>query len=1038
MVMFTHLHTHSYYSLLAGIPSPAQLVERAASYGMQALALTDHNRLTGVIEFYDACVQNGIKPIIGLEVGIRLPMRASPEGANFVLLAQDMAGWGSLCRLSSILQESENGDLETLPLDILLEDTRGLLCLSGGLKSPLTSLILSGQVEGAVGLLELLKEGFPERLYVELQANQPQDHNLVISLAALAKRVDLPVVAACSSYYMDPREAHLQKVLTAIRLNCSLDEVPESMLAPENAYLCSTEEMRQRFIDIPAALEATQGIVDRCSVELPLGQHHFPHIDLPAGLTPIQALRREAQAGAEHLYGELSPEISERLEHELQVIEESGYTSLFLIMQEIINFTRQADIPYTSRGSAASSLVAHCLGITSPDPIRLNLYFERFLNPARHSPPDIDTDLSSKHRDQVIEHVYERYGQDRVAMVGTINRFRPRSALREVAKAYGFSQKAISGLIAHLPNRGWGPPQRKKENDTSSFAALESQSGFDQIGQIARDSQAILDMPDHMSIHPGGVVITPGPLHEMVPTQLASKGIRIIQFDLEQVERLGLVKIDLLATRGLSVLGDVADAARKAQGDGKGRLEFLASIPEVDQQTTELLREGRTTGVFGIESPGMQRTLKEIQASSIDDVMITLALYRPGPMTGGLKDAFVNRHLGREAVSDLHPALSDLLAETHGVILYQEQVLRIAHELAGFSLADADLLRRAMSHFDPGEQMKTLKQKFIQGSLERKDVPEDVGEKIWDMMAAFAGYGFPKAHAASYAQVSWKSAFCKVHYPAQFMAAVLANWGGYYRQDVYLLEARRMGLTLRGPHVNHSQRQFSVVRLDGQQVLFMGLDQVSELTARTQRRIVQQGPFQTLEDFIQRVSPRPKESDHLVRVGALEGLGSIPDLLQKLKRGAGATAQMELFPLETQPGRPPPEWSLAKKAAAQRELLGVSVIAHPLELVADQIAALEAVPIAQAHDRALVGKILRVSGLCRRWRRVQRRSGGNVYHTVLDDLTGGIRLIAVQETYDRQREVLNSRKPLVVEGMVNFELQAQETVIVVHRVWVVG
>jgi DNA polymerase-3 subunit alpha len=1036
--MFTHLHTHSYYSLLAGIPSPAQLVERAASFGMQALALTDHNRLTGVIEFYDACSQAGIKPVIGLEIGIRLPIGASSEGANLVLLAQDSTGWGNLCRLSSILQESENGDLNTLPLDALLEDTHGLLCLSGGLKSPLTKLILSGQAEGAVDLLELLKEAFQDRLYVELQANQPQDHNLVISLAALAKRVELPVVATCSSYYLDPQQAHLQKVLSAIRLNSPLEEVPEHMLAPANAHFCSAEEMRQRFTDVSAALDTTQEIVERCSLELPLGQHHFPHIDLPAGLSPIQALRREAQAGAQRLYGDLTGEITERLEHELQVIEDSGYTSLFLIMQEIINFTRRADIPYTSRGSAASSLVAHCLGITTPDPIRLNLYFERFLNPARHSPPDIDTDLSSKHRDKVIDHVYEHYGQDRVAMVGTINRFRPRSALREVAKAYGLSQNAISSLIAHLPSRGWGPPQRRRESETSPFTALEARSGFHQVGQIARDAEAILDMPDHMSIHPGGVVITPGPLHEMVPTQLASKGIRIIQFDLEQVERLGLVKIDLLATRGLSVLGDVADAARKAQGAGKGRLEFLESIPEVDPRTTELIRDGCTTGCFGIESPGMQRTLKEIQASSIDDVMITLALYRPGPMTGGLKDAFVNRHLGREAVSDLHPALSDLLAETHGVILYQEQVLRIAHELAGFSLADADLLRRAMSHFDPGEQMKTLKQKFIQGSLERKNVPEDVGDRIWDMMAAFAGYGFPKAHAASYAQVSWKSAYCKVHYPAEFMAAVLANWGGYYRQDVYLLEARRMGLMLRGPHVNYSQRQFSVVNMNGQQVLFMGLDQVSELTRRTQHRIIQQRPFHSFDDFMRRASPRPKESDHLVRVGALEGLGSIHELLQNLKSGASTTAQMELFPLEAQPGRKAADWSLAKKAAAQRELLGVSVIAHPLELVADQIAAMDAVPIAKAHDRALVGKTLRVSGLCRRWRRVQRRSGGNVYHTVLDDLTGGIRLIAVQETYDRQRELLNSRKPLVVEGMVNFELQAQETVVVVHRAWAVG
>ncbi len=856
--MFNHLHTHSYYSLLAGIPSPAQLVERAATFGMQALALTDHNRLTGTIEFYDACINAGIKPLIGLEISLQAPLQGLPASTDLVLLAQDMTGWGNLCRLGSILQEGETGDQDALPFSALVQDTRGLLCLTGG-QNGLPSLLLSaGQPELALRILDMLKEAFPGRLYVELQANQKEDENLAISLAALAKRADLPVAGSGSVYFLDPQQAHLQHIMSAIRLNCPLQEVPPNLLAPDAAFFQGPAEMQQYFAHLPSAVDATREIAERCQLALPLGEHHFPHIDLPDALTPIQALRKEALDGAQHLYGDLDTTILERLEHELQVIEGSGYTSLFLIMQEIIAFTRQADIPYTSHGSAASSLVAHCLGITTPDPIRLNLYFERFLNPARHSPPDIDTDLSSKQRDTVIDHVYQHYGQDRVAMVGTISRFRPRSALREVAKAYGLSQDAINGLIAHLPARGWGPPQRRNGSQPSPFAALEGISDFPHIRQVVRDAEAILDMPDHLSIHPGGVVITPGALHEMVPTQLASKGIRIIQFDLEQVERLGLVKIDLLATRGLSVLGDVADAARKAQGDGKGRLEFLESIPEVDLQTTELIREGRTTGVFGIESPGMQRTLKEIRASSIDDVMITLALYRPGPMTGGLKDAFVDRHLGREPVSDLHPALSSLLAETHGVILYQEQVLRIAHELAGFSLADADLLRRAMSHFDPGEQMRTLKQKFVQGSHELSHVPEDVSERIWEMMAAFAGYGFPKAHAASYAQVSWKSAYCKAHYPVEFMAAVLANWGGYYRQDVYLLEARRLGLSLHAPHINYSLRQFSVIKMDGGQVLYMGLDQVKELTARTQQRIIQARPFHSLEDFLRRARPRPR------------------------------------------------------------------------------------------------------------------------------------------------------------------------------------
>ena len=790
----------------------------------------------------------------------------------------------------------------------------------------------------AARLLGALKELFGDRLYAELQRHAPQDDAWVAGLVTLARAASVPLVATHNVYYLHSDQRPLQRLVSAMRLNQRLRDLPLSAEAPPHAGFLSPEDMQQRFADLPQALAATQEIAARCRLELPLGVPHYPEAAAESGERASDAsarLRLAALAGAQRLYGALTPELQARLEHELSVIHSQGYSSLFLIMEEIVAFARKSGIPMSSRGSAASSLVAHCLGITSPDPIRHNLYFERFLNPARTTPPDIDTDLCSRRRDEVIRFVYQRYGHERVAMVCTTNRFRRRSALREVAKAYGLPAAEIKAMLDALPHRWYGPRPRQVSGD-APYAELAGRYRSAHHQQIFRDADALLGVPNHLSIHPGGVVIAPGRMTDLVPVQLAPKGVVITQFDLDSIERLGLLKIDLLGIRGLTVVGDVAGALYAAQPSAyTAPLDVLDAIPDDDPATADLVRNGRTVGCFQIESPGMRATLREIGARSIDDVMVALALYRPGPLTGGLKDAFVRRHRGEEPVAHLHPALAPLLEDTYGVILYQEQVLRIAHELAGLSLADADLLRRAMSHFDPGKQMQTLQERFIAGAAARNRVAEDVARRIWELMAAFAGYGFPKAHAASYAQVSWRAAWCKAHHPALFMAAVLANWGGYYGQSRYLMEARHLGLAVRPPHVNHSQREFSVSYPEGRPVLFMGLDQVRDLTRRTQARILSQRPFQSLDDFLSRADPRPVEAENLVQVGALQGFGSIPGLLTALKSPQSRGGQLSFFPVQAPEL---PEWTPEQQAAAQQALLGVSVSVHPLELVAARIA----------------------------------------------------------------------------------------------------
>ena len=1000
---------------------------------MPALAMTDYTILSGAVEYYDACSAMGVKHILGLEIDITPPMglAAIPfQAGRLALLALDMQGWSSLCRLSSaLLGEPALEHKPVLPFEHLAEYARGVLCLSGGSRSLAASLAQLGMEREAAEFLGSLSEIYPGQLYVELQIHSPADQGWVHTLAALAGRLDLPVVASHDVYYLDPEQAPLQRVLTAIRLNTPLEEVSADEQAPPGAYFLPEAEMARRFADLPHTLAATQEVAERCRLELPVGFAHFPEVSFAHGSTPAQMLRERAEAGALRLYREITPEIQSRLDHELAVIADSGYTALFLVMEEILQHARQSGVPFSSRGSAASSLVAHCLGITSPDPLRLNLYFERFLNPARATPPDIDTDLCSRRRDEVIRFVYERYGEERVAMVCTINRFRRRSALREVAKAYGLPSGQVNKLAEALPQRWYGPPpQGYREEAPYSDLLVRFPSSLHQA--IFHDAAALLDKPRHLSIHPGGVVIAPGRLGDLVPTQMASKGVVITQFDLEAIERMGLVKIDLLGIRGLTVLGDVAENIRSAQpGLYATPLGALDAIPEEDSATSDIVQHGRTIGCFQIESPGMRATLREIQARSVDDLMVAMALYRPGPLTGGLKKDFVRRHRGEAEVTHLHPALAPLLEDTFGVILYQEQVLRIAHELAGFSLADADLLRRAMSHFDPGKQMQTLKEKFIAGALARKEVSPEVAERIWELMAAFAGYGFPKAHAASYAQVAWQSAWCKTHHPAIFMAAILANWGGYYGQGVYLMEARRMGLTLSPPHVNFAQREFSVDYQQGHPVLYMGLDQVRDLTRRTIERIQRLRPFSSLEDFLVRADPRPVEAENLARAGALRGFGIIPVLLHRLKGEKLRGGQLSLFMLE-EGGE---DWSLEERVAAQEAILGVGVDAHPLELVANQIAEAGALNTLEAASR--VGQSLRVAGMRQTWRRSLTARGDYIYFMSLEDLEGMLDVIIPSNVYRRCRKALSGAGPYVVEGVAEMEAESGEPFIRAGNIW---
>ena len=1010
--MYVHLTTHSAYSLQEGLLLPSELAQAARADGMPSLGLTDHRLLTGAVEFVLACQEADIRPLLGLEIEL--------EAGGLALLATSLRGWSNLCRLSSALALREFPEA-ACPLELLAAFSQDLIALPG--------------CQTPAEQLGLLKELFPQALYATLQ-----DPAQGLPMTRLAGRLGLPLVVTHPVYYLRPEQAALQRTLAAMRLICPLDRLPPEAAAPAGAWFTGAREMETRFAHYPVALAATGEIAARCKFDLPLGVAHMPSVPLPPGRSAAQVLRAKAEAGARRIYGRITPTLRERLDHELEVISRMGFEPIFLIVEELLNFARATDVPFSSRGSAASSLVAHCLGITGPDPLRLNLYFERFLNPARSTPPDIDTDLCSRRRDSVIQHVFETYGQERVAMVATINHFRPRSALGDVAKAHGLAPAQVRELVAQLPHAFWVRREEEAEGEQqpppSVFAELRGLYTSAKHLRILDEAEALLKTPRHLSVHPGGLIVAPGAVTDLVPVMRSgNKGVIITQLDLVSVETLGLVKIDLLGIRGLTVLGDVGGFIQASRPDRyASSLAVLDSTPPDDLPTAARVESGQTIGCFQIESPGMRATLREIHARTADDIMAALALYRPGPLSGGLKDAFVRRFKGQEPVHHLHPALAPLLDETFGVILYQEQVLRIAHELAGFSLAEADLLRRAMSHFDPGKRMQELQRKFVDQAQARSGLTAATAERLWEMMAAFAGYGFPKAHAASYAQVAWRSAWCKTHFPAEFMAAVLANWGGYYGQRVYLSEAHRLGLVVRPPHVNQAGRNFSVD--PASRALFMGLDQVKNLTRGTIERIFHARPFISLEDFLARADPRPQEAENLAQVGALDGMGNIPAILRRLQSGprkrSGTTWQAGQMSLFEPPEAAGEDWSLEQKVSAQQELLGVSLEAHPLELAAAQIAAAGACTTLEALER--IGSRVTVAGLRQSSHRSQTAKGEAMLFLTLEDLAGVLDVILFPDAYRQARQALSSGAALLVSGSMEMDASSGEAWLRAERV----
>jgi DNA polymerase-3 subunit alpha len=990
MAPFAHLHVHSCYTLLGGTASVEDLARRAAADGLSHLALTDTNGLYGVVAFAKACRRVGVQPIVGMMATVALPDNLAEELAGaqgpgrLVLLATGPAGYRSLCRLSSLVQAHPDREARAahgLSLDDLRDHSEGLVCLSGGRRGWVERALRAGSFEGARRFAGHLADVYgSDNAYLSLELYGPEDEVVAHQIVALGESLSLSSIAVRPVYCLSPDDAPQLKLLRAIDLNCPLDAVPR-MALPDGGdpgvavHWLGPEEMAARYAAFPDALVRTGEIAARCGPTLPGGSPIWPTIALPEGLTAGEALAEMARAGLAGRYGpEPSPATGERLARELDAIARYGYAPLFLVVADVVRFARRAGIPVSTRGSVANSLVAYCTGITTVDPIEHDLLFERFLSPARADIPDIDLDFCSRRRDEVLDYVRRTYGEEHVSLVGTVSTMRLRSAVRETAKTYGLDEAQIKRLTARLPHSYRDPRRRDRRTSEEILAELDDPQQREVVQQASR----IVGLPHHLSVHPGGVVITPGPLTDVLPVQWATKGFLITQFDFRDVEALGLPKLDLLGVSALTVLADAAELVRKHH-DPAFRLD---DVPPDDAGTGDLLQRAETVGVFQCESQGARATLRKLKARSVRDLAVANAFFKPGPATGGMARTFVRRYRGEEPVSYLHPALEPILGRTMGVLIFQEQILRVAREVAGLSWEQAGYLRRGMSKMNPDE-MARMETQFIAGC--QRPPPEGPGltpeqaQRLWEQVAVFSGYGFNQGHATAYAAVGFSMAYLKTRWPAAFFCARLMNWGGFHHPAMYMAEAIRLGIAIRPPHVNVSGRRFTLAWEGERPVLWMGLGQVRDLRRSAARAIVgerRKRPFEGVRDLLRRVALQRKEVAHLVQCGALDGLGESRAALlaeaEEIER-AGSALQMALFGEETFAGARVASESLAQRLAWEKRLLGypVSVLEKPLALVSDRLP--EHVPLRSLPETG--GRPVTVAGV-----RLPGWTGGEGYH----------------------------------------------------------
>lgn len=1006
-IMFIHLNCHSNYSLLEGADPIDSLVQAAATMGYPALALTDTNALYGAVAFYRSTQQAGIHPVFGAEI-------TDPNtSARAVILAKNLEGFGEICRIIS--------DRRLQPEFSLAKRLRSASC---------HIIILCPDKEI---LRSIVQERGGKNIYVELTRFASSGGHHIRDLLKFAYRNRLPVAATNRTFFIRSEGWETHRLLSAIRTNTTIHTLPPGATVSPDAWMKPPHEMTRLFGDFPDAIRNTRKIAEQCQVVLPIGQVLFPRYDLPPGTTPSAYLSKLAHTGTRTLYGNVLPtNVARRLAYELKVIDGLSFASYFLIVWDIVREAKARGIPTVGRGSAANSLVCRALAITEVDPIKHNLYFERFLNPERQDYPDIDIDFPWNRRDEMLDYVFKKYGHDHVALISAHVHFRGRSVLRETGKAIGIPCAEIDAFVKRLPH-------------SVDIARLqETRDAIPECRNLPLEDEPYKTMialgkridgfPRHLSIHCGGIVISPFPITHRIPLEKTPKGLVVTQYDMYPVEDMGLLKIDLLAQKGLAVL---ADTIRDVEAHTKIKIDFARIDPTEDPKTRDLIRAGKTIGCFYIESPGMRNLLKKLRVASFEMLTAASSIIRPGVADSGMMKSFIDRHNGKEKIRALHPKVEEILKDTFGVMIYQEDVIKVAHAIAGMSLGEAEGLRKCMSKKRDWEDMNNYRERFLSGALANGVTPK-TAQEIWRQIESFAGYAFCKAHSASFAIVSYQTAYLKAHYPAEFMAAVLSNRGGFYDALAYVEEARRLGLTILPPHINHSDSAFTTIassnasEKDKRRGIRVGLSQVKGLTDAAIHSIVKErreNSYTSLEDFLSRVTIDTHECESLIRCGALDGLGlSRPNLLWRLKifdrnRGRSfsqATGQTA-FPQDKRSIALPPlaEYSLQEKLLAELECLDIAVSAHLLSLYN-----IEDKNVTHASEISrLPGRLVTLAGWLVNSKRTRTVKNEFMKFLMLEDATETFEVTLFPKIYRRFGPLLYDRGPYFVKGRVEQEGQ---------------
>ncbi|MHB1159175.1 MAG: DNA polymerase III subunit alpha [Chloroflexota bacterium] len=1063
---YVELHCHTNYSMLDGASHPEELVARARELGMEALAVTDHDGLYGAVRFWQAALQEGMRPIVGAEVSLE-------DGGHLTLLARDRQGYANLCRLISVAQLAHGKHQAALAFSALAAHSAGLICLSGCRKGEIAQQLLAGSRRRARRAAERYLRVFgAESLWMELQHHLlPEDDWLCDEMADLAARLGLGCVATNDVHYAR-REGHrLQDILVCIENRTKLDD-SAGLRRPNSEYhLKPGREMAALFRRFPGAVANSRVIAEQCQVDLNFKGYRFPGFRVPEGETPFSYLYRLCHEGVQERYRPITPAVLKQLTHELGVIQKTGLAEYFLIVWDIMRYAREQGIPGQGRGSAADSLVAYVLGITRVDPLRHNLLFERFLSEEMTGMPDIDIDFSTNHREQVIQYVYEKYGQQHTGMVCNVVTYRARSALREVGKAMGLPldlldrfakavnrhspshlEKELEALTADgaqnvgrglVPRRPAQPTDRASRQSAGPYAGTgagetpalpgeASPAGLLPQGMAEDEAwRQLLDFcrqiegfPRHLSIHVGGMLITATPLVEIAPLERATApGRVVVQFNKDDVEDMGLIKMDLLGLRTLSVIHDALEMIRETRGTAPE----LDRIPLDDPAVYDMLCEPDNIGVFQVESRAQTQTLPKMQPRSIEDLIVEISIIRPGPIQGNMVHPYLRRRAGTEEVTYLHPSLEPVLKETLGVVLFQEQVIRVAVAVAGFTPGEADLFRRAMNRHRSGAEMARIRTRFLDGAI-RNGVGKETSETIFQQLAGFASYGFCKSHAAAFAKTAYDTAYLKLYYPPEFYAAILNNQPmGFYSPEVVANDAKRHGIRILPVDVNLSRGSCTVE----EGAIRLGFSYVHSLGEAALRRLEeeqQHGPFRSLREFLHRTRLSREAVENLIAVGALDCFGHPRRemLWDTGSVGAGfrpAPTEPVSAPLELSrvPAPSLPALTLYEETAAEYSLLGMSPGHHAVELFRRFLEEVGAVPCGRVSQlpRNLV---VRVGGLvvCEQ---APPTAKGHVFLT-LEDETGLANVILRPQLYQRFRRVLQTNQIVVIEGL----LQRQDRV----------